>query len=47
MKTKLTKKELAWIWDLVSINFDSEDEEWENMQEKLEVKLSKMIGELK
>tara|TARA_R100001530_G_scaffold124773_1_gene93070 strand:+ start:2443 stop:2601 length:159 start_codon:yes stop_codon:yes gene_type:complete len=52
MKTKLTKKELVWVWSLVSLTpmtgeSECENEEWENMQEKISGKLGKMIGELK
>jgi len=47
MKTKLTLKELNFLSNLISTNFDCDDEDFEKSQEKIWIKLMKMIGELK
>ena len=47
MKTTLTKKELLWLSNLVGVNFECDDLKYKEIQEKIENKLIKMLGELK
>ena len=47
VKTKLTQKELLWIASLVGTNFDLDDEEYEKEQCRIDIKLTKMIREMR